>query len=411
MKPKAYILFTCLIPLAVLLVACGAQAGGSTSGGTPTPLPPVTASGTVVVDGRVVPSDTVDLAFNTNGEVAEVLAEEGDSVKAGDVIARLGNREALESNVANAQMDLLSAQQELLDAQQAKQDLTDNLPQAQTDSLQALKDSLQAVKDAQRKVDGLVTQATGPDLLEAKATHVLTKDKLDKANKDYDQVNHSGVKNVLQAALLNRVAQAQRDYDNAVRRYNNLLTGSTEFSRTQAQYELDIAKARLAQAQKDYNTLQNGPKPEDVALADKRIETAQGHITAAEAAIKSTQAALTDLDLVAPMAGTITKLNLTKGQQVTPGTTVAEIADLVHWYVDTDNLTEIEVVDVAPGQKVTITPDALTDLKLNGIVEKISNTFEEKRGDVTYTVHILLNDADPQLRWGMTTSVTFEKGK
>jgi hypothetical protein len=66
------------------------------------------------------------------------------------------------------------------------------------------------------------------------------------------------------------------------------------------------------------------------------------------------------------------------------------------------------VVEVQLGQKVTVVPDALPDLELAGTVEEISDTFQEKQGDVTYTVRIRLDEVDPRLRWGMTVVVTFE---
>jgi hypothetical protein len=56
---------------------------------------------------------------------------------------------------------------------------------------------------------------------------------------------------------------------------------------------------------------------------------------------------------------------------------------------------------------VTVTPDALPDLKLNGVVESISQLYEQKFGDITYTAKILMKDTDPRLRWGMTVSVQF----
>jgi hypothetical protein len=42
-------------------------------------------------------------------------------------------------------------------------------------------------------------------------------------------------------------------------------------------------------------------------------------------------------------------------------------------------------------------------------VESIDQVYEEKRGDITYTARILLDSADPRLRWGMTVSITFVK--
>ena len=64
---------------------------------------------------------------------------------------------------------------------------------------------------------------------------------------------------------------------------------------------------------------------------------------------------------------------------------------------------------ISAGQRVTIVPDALPDVELTGTVDKIANYFEEKRGDITYTVRILVNDADPRLRWGMTVVTNFEE--
>ena len=409
MSNKLFKLSAFFVLAAMLVAACGGLPGSAGAGGTPTPLPPIVSEGEIVVDGRLVPNKWVDLAFNSSGEIAEVLVEEGDLVQAGDVIARLGNREALESNVSKASLELLSAQQEQLDAEQARQQLFDTLSTAQTNALQELNDARQALKDADRKVAGLRSDPSQADLEEAEATLILTEDKLDKAEDDWKEYENRSEKNLIRAAVLNRVAQARRDYDNALRRYNNILSGSTEFSRTQSLAEQQIAQSRLEQAQKDYDELLDGPDPDGLALADKRIETAAGRIASADTAITAAQSALADLDLVATIPGTLTQMDLIVGQRVTPAEVVAQIADFSKWYVETDNLTEIDVVDVAVGQNASVTPDAAPDLVLSGVVEKISDNFEEKRGDITYTARILLNEIDPRLRWGMTTVVKFEK--
>jgi len=94
---------------------------------------------------------------------------------------------------------------------------------------------------------------------------------------------------------------------------------------------------------------------------------------------------------------------------VTAGLPLVELADFSEWDVETENLTDIEVVDVSLGQIVNIIPDALPELKLVGEVIAISDTFQEKRGDITYTVRIKLNEVNPQLRWGMTVVIDFEQ--
>jgi multidrug resistance efflux pump len=125
--------------------------------------------------------------------------------------------------------------------------------------------------------------------------------------------------------------------------------------------------------------------------------------------LASAQAALDDLDLVATIDGTVVKQDLIEGEQVSPGVPAVQLADFTQWYAETDNLTEIDVVNVSVGQGATVVPDALPDLELTGTVESIDDFFEEKRGDVTYTARILLNESDPRLRWGMTVVMTFEE--
>lgn len=94
---------------------------------------------------------------------------------------------------------------------------------------------------------------------------------------------------------------------------------------------------------------------------------------------------------------------------MTPGKPVVTLVDFSLWYVETDNLTEIEVVDIILGQNVEIVPDALPGLTLSGVVESIGDKFEEKCDDITYTTRILVEEIDPRLRWGMTVVVTFDE--
>ena len=98
---------------AVLLLAACNAAGGSGEP-PPTSLPPLKADINIVSEGRVVPANSVELAFFSSGLVNEVLVEEGDLVQTGDVVARLGNREEIESAIANAKIELAEEENEKL---------------------------------------------------------------------------------------------------------------------------------------------------------------------------------------------------------------------------------------------------------------------------------------------------------
>jgi multidrug efflux pump subunit AcrA (membrane-fusion protein) len=112
-KNTRWFLAAALAAVILSLAACAPGAGSATAQGTPTAVPPVIAPQGVVSDGRIVPVQTASLSFTSSGVVAEVLVKEGETVKAGQVIARLNGAEQRQAAVAAAQMELLSAQQEI----------------------------------------------------------------------------------------------------------------------------------------------------------------------------------------------------------------------------------------------------------------------------------------------------------
>jgi multidrug efflux pump subunit AcrA (membrane-fusion protein) len=384
------------IALAALFLASCGSVGAQAPAAAPTDVPIVAADTKVVSEGRLVPRESVQLSFFGAGQVLEVLVEEGDQIESGEVVARLGNREQIESTIANAQVELLAAQQAL-------EKLSDDLPQSQTDALQTLNTARDALHNAERESRRFDFTAQQIDVEIARANVALAKKALDKAEKDYRPYRNKPENDLRRAAFLNKLAEAQDGYDDAVS-WLNQLTGviTNDFELEQAQTELAIAQSQLELAQEKHELLKNGPDPDDMAAAEARI-------SAAEAALASARAAFTNLDLVATISGTVVDLDLIIGQQITAGQPVITIADFSQMYVETDDLTEIDVVDVASGQKVLIVPDALPELELAGTVGSISDTSEVKRGEVTYTARIKLDEIDPRLRWGMTVAVTFEE--
>ncbi len=165
---------------------------------------------------------------------------------------------------------------------------------------------------------------------------------------------------------------------------------------------LDLAFENLKLAEEKFNKLDagDGLDPDQVALAEARLETAKAALVSAESQINA-------FELKATMAGTIVDMALQPGQRIVPGTPVITIADFSNMVVKTDNLSELGIPSVKSGQKTEIIFDALPDMTLTGEVIDINTRFEEKRGDVTYTVTILLDQLQPELRWGMTAAVYF----
>lgn len=370
-------LLVCTLFAGILSACSGAQ---STVSPGETPVPTVKADTRIVAEGKLVPKDDVQLSFAASGEVDEVLVKVGDVVKAGDVIARLGDREQFESNISNAEL-------ELLNAQQAKDRLTDQAEVARIEALRRIADATRALRNAQYQLKNFTVPKEQENLDPFEAVKIY-KQKLDEAQAAFDEVKGRSENDSTRRDRKEALDDAQSAYDTAVRRLEYVVAQQT-------------AQADLDKAQKDYEAVKEGEKAEDVKAAEARIK-------AAEAALESTKAALRNLELVATIDGTIVDLDLIVGENVQAGVPVISIADFSQWYVETDDLTEIDVVRVSVGQKVTVIADALPDLKLQGGVDSIKDISEEKRGDVTYTVRILVENVDPRLRWGMTVIITFE---
>lgn len=184
--------------------------------------------------------------------------------------------------------------------------------------------------------------------------------------------------------------------------YNEALRQLDEASNRLAtiQAALEASRAAESEAKRDYDNSRSGADMDTKALLELRL-------AAAEAQLAAAQSALDGYELKAPISGIIADINPIVGQQVGPETWAVILADFSEWVVETSDLSELDVVKVEVGQQVEILADALPGQAMKGIVEEISNTPRNQSGDILYTVRILLQDVDARLRWGMTVEVTF----
>ncbi len=206
------------------------------------------------------------------------------------------------------------------------------------------------------------------------------------------------------AAAQVNLAQAQIEAILAGKRRTTALNNYNASKSRESTARLDEAEGNLEIAEAALQRIE-----ENEGLDPERLNTLEAQLNAAQAAVDSAQAAIDALTIKAPMSGAIADVRIIHGQRVQPGEVVMAVADFSEWVVETDNLTETEVVDITLGQAVEVVLDALPDVPLQGEVSRINQRFEEKRGDITYTVTVLLKETDPLMRWGMTAAVRFVK--
>ena len=436
MSRKRYLLVLAM----VLVIGCG-QAGGTGTQATPSAvIAPVLAGTNVISEGKLVPRVWVDLSSVVGGRAVRVLVKEGDQVTAGALLVELDDaqqRAALaqaEAALAGAQADLArlmagAVAEEVAVAQAAVAAAQAGVAVAEQQALAA--GSAPAVAAAQgalarAQLSDLVAGPRALDVEIAERSVALARNQLwgaqsvrdgvggavdRKQAKDYDldqaeaavgsayesqiiaekqlELLRSGARPGAVAAARASVqaADAQKAQAEAQQRVAESQVGTAQAAVQQAQAQLALAKA----------------SPREVDLARARAAIAQ-----AEAAAESARVAVENTRLLAPIAGTVTAVDIETGELASPGVRLVQIADLTEWLVETDDLTEIEVVRVREGQAVKLAPDALPDLKWQGVVESVRAVSEVKRGDTTFTVRIKTEQPDPRLRWGMTVVATFE---
>ena len=375
MNAKFYSIVTLL-----LILAAGCSSQNSKSVITLDPTPTAIAPG---VKGKMVPRQFVELGMNSSGVVAEVSVSEGDQVKSGQALVRLDDTR-LKLIVEEAQLKLKQAE---LDLERARK------PADATDLTAAEK----AVQAAQATLDN-TSGSRSTEIARAQSKLRSAELALEKAQRDHNKLLDYkswgyNVDNELRASQVN-LDNLRTDLDITRREAAN--AGSRA-----AQADVEAQQA-LASAQAEYSALKKLPEPEVVKAAQVAVESAQVALARAEANLKNAT-------LTAPIAGTVAEVKVKTGQQVAPSMPLITLADTSTWYVETENLSELTVVEVKESQAATVKLDAIPGLSLPGRVERIAVRAQDKRGEVTYTTRVRLENADARLRWGMTAFVVFEK--
>ena len=393
-KPSKALILVLLAGL--LLSACGTITIAKAAKNTPELLSTATSNVSLVSEAHLVPRDYKYLSFATGGKVSEILVKKGDTVTEGQVLARLGERSQAEAAVASANLEKVSAQQ-------AYDELQRTVNIARAVNLQTLINAKETVNITQSAWDTIDTDEYQKKIDDATTEVNNKKDDLKTAQDDYAKYKDLSVDNPDRKLYQDKLDQAQKAYDETVRKLTTLID-----QRDLAKADYDKAQADVIEAQRKFDAVQNGPDPDQLSLTEARLANANAQLTAA-------QAALDNLELKAPFTGKVVDINVVSNEQVGTNNWAILVADESAWYVETDDLTELDVVKVALDQKATIVADALPDVEMTGKVTEISDVFSQKGGDITYKVRILLETGaggaiDPRLRWGMTVEVTFPAG-
>jgi HlyD family secretion protein len=320
--------------------------------------------------------------------VEKILVKKGEQVKAGQLLAEL---------------DTAALQQ--IAVQQAQDRLAElNSPASIAAAEQAVAAARKAVDEAQDDADSLTYPRASETLVDHTQSEIdLAKRQLARTSDAYRQVSRLEDGDYRKAEALLAMTNAQLNLNNLTAKYNWYSGKPTDLDAGVIRSTLELAKASLQEAEWYYQALKSGQIPAQASGSLlSRLKSAQDDLSIARTKLEDTR-------LTAPFAGTVTDINVSAGQFLGPETWVALLADFSQLYVETSDLTEIDVVNISENQPVTVKLDSIPEASLKGKVTSIAQNFSERQGDIVYKVTVLLTDLHPAIRWGMTTQVQFDQ--
>ncbi|MGA2113037.1 MAG: efflux RND transporter periplasmic adaptor subunit [Anaerolineales bacterium] len=332
-----------------------------------------TITASVSATGTLAARQTADLSFGVNGQVAQVNVKLGGEVKKGQVLATL-DPSSLPSSVNLAEQDLVTAQQALQTAQTSQT--------AEANAQIALLKAQVALTAAQSNYNDIVLNNGPLALYAAKNAMQIAKSHYEASSTGENYTLYLQALNTYET--LNGIASY---YGSSI--YGSAAAAPSTIATVVAQYNL--AKAQLADAQAALKNYQNGISPQAV--------------TAAQAQVAADESTIAEAEIVAPFDGMVTALSVLPGDLATPGTVVISLADMSQLHVDIP-ISELDISSISVGQTVTLNFDAFPTKNYAGQVTSVSTDPAISSGSVTYTVRVVVQDADPSLLPGMTAGVT-----
>ncbi|GAB6155611.1 efflux RND transporter periplasmic adaptor subunit [Desulfosporosinus burensis] len=322
----------------------------------------ITATGTVSFP------HSIPLTFPNTGRIVELNVQPGDSVKAGQVLAKMDDTK-LQTAVLQQEANLTAAQSKL----QILQDGFNAQTKAQAEA--ALAKAQQSLTTAQQNAD---PSYLANQVLLANQNVKLTSDALAKAQQ-------SGNTSSLQSAQssLNQALAALTTAQNAQNGGAALALASAQAEVTAAQYQVD------KQA--------DGPKSGD-------LQSAQASIAIAQAQLASAQTDLKNATIIAPTDAIVVSSPLQLYEYTNANSIITLTPTGSNFQVEA-MIDQADIAQVEVGQKVDITLDAYPDEHSSGSVSLVALQGTTASNVTTFKVTVSVEQASDKLRSGMNANL------
>ncbi len=395
MKGK-YVLINAGLVLVLVAVAAGSVFAVNSSPTTTTTTPTATvARGTVTktvsASGNLSAKTTIGVDFSgSGGTVTEIDVKVGDTVTAGQALAKVDDTSAKQS--------LATAKASLLAAKAQKSTTTQGLTSQQNARGRA------QVRSAQVSVNNASTSVK-----QAQATY-----RRDKKNQD----------------ALVRSAQSTYHHASDPAAKENAKSALTQAKNTRAStllrdsQQIETARGQLNSAQAALSTTKASNAVDAQPARSGSVKSAEAQIASAEVQVEQAQTTLDQTTLRAPIGGIVVSIAGTVGGSSTAGaatssaSTSSTSASTTSGFIVLSDMSELQVStyvaeadagNVELGQHATVTFPAM-DETAAGTVTSIDLASTVSNNVVEYGVTVTLDDPSSDLRLGQTASVSITVG-
>ncbi len=410
--------------------------------------------------GQISTQNQVNIQPQGSSQSAETITavnvKQGDSVKAGDVIAVVDNKSALVSlRQAQASVENAQANYDALLAGPTSQDL--NVSQISTAN--SLANLQTGIGDAYTQVDNMLHTSVDPLFLFSTTnlpqfapsytdssgnTQYFSVDSIlqIKINSERSTVNDIMTKwsaLSLNANLANQdpttITQQVQGYINQIKVLANDMSSAinslglsgainnssgsginiagAKYASTLNQIQSTVASVNTT-LNSAYNSVGGNLQSylssnasldlKKAPATPEQVTSSKSQLDSAEASLMSAQNNYDNSYLKAPFDGVVAQVNVAVGDQANTATVVATL--ITKDKIAVISLNEVDASNVKVGDKATLTFDALPDLNITGTVMQVDTLGNVSQGVVSYGAKISLDTQDDSIKSGMSVSAS-----
>ncbi|MFZ1143886.1 MAG: HlyD family secretion protein [Bryobacteraceae bacterium] len=316
----------------------------------------------VSTDDAEVDGHITSIAPKISGNVVDVLVNDNQPVKAGDVLVRIDPRD-YQARVDQAKA-ALAEQESKLRAARVGVPLTDLTTESGQNMASAGVADTQAELDRARLV---YEEASSSDLAYAEANVRARQASNDRAQADLARMKPLVDKAEISQLQYDAYVAAAKVADSELKAAQEKLASATKDAAIK-KAALAAAETRVAQAQAQLSSSVANRKQVAIRTAD--VGTAQAAIENKRAALEAAELQLSYTTITAPIDGVVTRKSVEVGQMLQPGQGIMALIPLNDTWV-VANFKETQLAQVHAGQRAEVHVDMYGDT-IDGHVDSIA---------------------------------------